>query len=213
MNRQLIRKNNEIEWNKIIYKNLIEEMRIAIDRIWKITYYTILIYIAIFAIINIAIDKNIVNVFSSGIFLIIFLVTSISFKIITRLYVDIIMFNAIIKRIQTKYRFIDYIVLVRKSVIKEEFSGIYIVLFFSFYILLIYASLYNKLGFWQFIFILIFYLSFEIPFIKERRKHLKDFTRIDILSNILLFAGLLLVFIITNFDVIKNIAIQFIKKI
>ena len=93
MNRHLIKKEKEFEWDKIIYKEYSEELRVIKDKVWKITNYTLLSYVAIFTIINIIADKKLIIDLTYGIYFAIFLISSCSIKIVSRLYVDIIMYK------------------------------------------------------------------------------------------------------------------------
>ena len=52
-------------------------------------------------------------------------------------------------------------------------------------------------------FIFIIYTIYEIILIIDRRKTLKDFTGIDIVTDIIVISGLIVAYVGTNFEIIK----------
>jgi len=203
MNRHLIKKEKEFEWDKIIYKEYSEELRVIKDKVWKITNYTLLSYVAIFTIINIIADKKLIIDLTYGIYFAIFLISSCSIKIVSRLYVDIIMFKSSLKRIQAKYKLFNYFPIIDRSLRSEEVLIIFYILTGSFGIILIYVSSYYKMSLLCFMFIFIIYTIYEIILIIDRRKTLKDFTGIDIVTDIIVISGLIVAYVGTNFEIIK----------
>lgn len=191
MNRIKERKKDESEWGRTLFKSTIDEIHFSKARVWKITYYTLLVYVALFTMINIFMSQKKDLIFIIF-YLILLIASSISFKLIINSHSIIIKCKKEIIKLMKEYK-LEYNINIFQGYGIEDFHAFYYTLCFGYIITLINIKIHHVLDNYELIIIILMYLGVEIPLMISRSKTNKKNFIIDAIINSLLVIGIILV--------------------
>jgi hypothetical protein len=206
MNRHKEKRKTKLEWDKINYKILIEEINISKKQIWNNSYYTILLFSGLFAVINILNDKNICFIYIFY-YLVAMLIATISVKILNKLFINIKFYQKHIERIGFEYNIMTNLSKIDRFPNLEDVYGIYFTILISYVITLIYIFSNYSLKYSDIVIIFINYIIIEWFLVIERKKDKifrKYYRRYDFTTNIMIIGLFLVVIFFANIQNIIN---------